>query len=100
MGQPGGAEKPTSEEACPGPGRPGGHPGLDWANTSSVQSGAVERRYVLDNLARSLAILAPGAPALDREQAMRLVADLEEAERRLGQLIAELRHLADQAERG
>lgn len=55
---------------------------------------------MLDRLARSLAMLAPGAPALDREQAMRLVADLEEAERRLAQLIGELRRLADQAETG
>jgi len=43
----------------------------------------VERRSVLDSLARSLAILSLGAPALDREQTMRLVAELEEAERRL-----------------
>jgi len=54
---------------------------------------------VLDRLARSLAMLSPGAPALDREQAMRLVADLEDTERRLSQLITELRRLADQAER-
>jgi hypothetical protein len=59
----------------------------------------VERRYVLDRLARSLAMLSPGAPALDREQAMRLVAELEQAERRLAELIDELRRLADQAER-
>lgn len=59
----------------------------------------VEQRYVLDRLARSLAMLSPGAPALDREQAMRLVADLEDTERRLSQLITELRRLADQAER-
>jgi hypothetical protein len=60
----------------------------------------VERRYVLDTLARSLAMLTPGAPALNREDAMRLVAELEEAERRLAQLIGELRRLADQAETG
>lgn len=45
-------------------------------------------------------MLYPGAPALDREQAMRLVADLEEAERRLARLIAELRRLADEADPG
>jgi hypothetical protein len=43
-------------------------------------------------------MLSPGAPALDREQAMRVVAQLEEAECRLAELIRELRRLADQAE--
>jgi len=49
---------------------------------------------MLDRLARSLATLSPGAPVVDREQAMRLVADLEDAEQRLGELIAELSRLA------
>jgi hypothetical protein len=44
-------------------------------------------------------MLSPAAPALDREQAMRLVAQLEDAERRLADLIGELRRLADQAEK-
>jgi hypothetical protein len=57
----------------------------------------MERRYLIDKLA--LAMLSPGAPALDREQAMQVVAQLEDAERRLAQLIAELRRLAEQAER-
>jgi hypothetical protein len=70
------------------------------ANIGSLSWHGVERRYVLDSLARSLAMLSPGAPALDREQAMRLVAELEEAERRLTQLISELRRVADQAETG
>ena len=59
----------------------------------------MEGRYLLDNLARSLAMLSPGAPALDREQAMKIVSQLEDAEQRLAHLIAELRRLADQAER-
>jgi hypothetical protein len=44
-------------------------------------------------------MLSPGAPALDREQAMKIVSQLEDAEQRLAHLIAELRRLADQAER-
>lgn len=59
----------------------------------------VEQSYLLDSLARSLAMLSPGAPALDREQAMKIVAQLEDAEQRLALLIAELRRLADEAER-
>lgn len=58
----------------------------------------MEQRYLIDSLARSLAMLSPGAPALDREHAMKLVAQLEDAERRLADLIGELRRLADQAE--
>ncbi|HEX6381580.1 MAG TPA: hypothetical protein VF180_10090 [Acidimicrobiia bacterium] len=59
----------------------------------------MEQSYLLDSLARSLAMLSPGAPALDREQAMKIVAQLEDAEQRLALLIAELRRLADEAER-
>jgi hypothetical protein len=59
----------------------------------------VEQRYLLDGLARSLAMLSPGAPALDREQAMKIVAQLEDAEQRLALVIAKLRRLADEAER-
>lgn len=39
----------------------------------------MERRYELDNL-RSLAMLAPGAQALRREDAIDLVAELEDLE--------------------
>ena len=51
----------------------------------------LDRRYLLDGLHRSLVMLSPGAPAMNREEAMKLVAELEETEARLGRLIAELR---------
>lgn len=43
----------------------------------------MERRYELETLRRSLAMLRPGAPALDREEAMRLVRELQDFERQL-----------------
>ncbi|HEY1652740.1 MAG TPA: hypothetical protein VGG09_12720 [Acidimicrobiales bacterium] len=43
----------------------------------------MERRYELETLRRSLAMLRPGAPALDREAAMRLVRELQDLEREL-----------------
>ena len=45
--------------------------------------GVMERRYELESLRRSLAMLRPGAPALDREDAMRLVRELQDFERQL-----------------
>lgn len=61
---------------------------------------SVERRYELDNLRRSLAMLSPGAQALRREDTIDLVAELEDTEERLRRLIAELRRVADEAEAG
>jgi hypothetical protein len=46
----------------------------------------MERRYELETLRRSLAMLRPGAPALDREEAMGLVRELQELERQLRML--------------
>ncbi len=46
----------------------------------------MERRYELETLRRSLAMLHPGAPALDREEAMGLVRELQELERQLRSL--------------
>ena len=43
----------------------------------------MERRYELESLRRSLAMLRPGAPALDREDAMQLVRELQDFERQL-----------------
>ena len=43
----------------------------------------MERQYELESLRRSLAMLRPGAPALDREEAMRLVRELQDLERQL-----------------
>jgi hypothetical protein len=60
----------------------------------------MERRYELDNLRRSLAMLSPGAHALGREDGIDLVAELEDTQERLRRLIAELRRVADEAEAG
>jgi hypothetical protein len=46
----------------------------------------MERRYEIESLRRSLAMLRPGAPALDREEAMRLVRELQDLERQLRSL--------------
>lgn len=43
----------------------------------------MERRYELETLRRSLAMLRPGAPALDREEAMVLVRELQDLERQV-----------------
>ena len=43
----------------------------------------MERQFELESLRRSLAMLRPGAPALDREEAMRLVRELQALERQL-----------------
>jgi vacuolar-type H+-ATPase subunit D/Vma8 len=43
----------------------------------------MERRFELESLRRSLAMLRPGAPALDREDAMGLVRELQDLEHQL-----------------
>jgi hypothetical protein len=43
----------------------------------------MERQFELESLRRSLAMLRPGAPALDREEAMRLVRELQTLEKQL-----------------
>jgi membrane protein YdbS with pleckstrin-like domain len=53
----------------------------------------MERRYELETLRRSLAMLSPGAPALDREEAMRLVRELQNLERQLRTLRRGLQEL-------
>ncbi len=53
----------------------------------------MERRYELETLRRSLAMLRPGAPALDREEAMGLVRELQELERQLRTLREGLQRL-------
>jgi len=42
--------------------------------------------YELENLRRSIAMLSPGARALDREGALRLLADLQRAQRERDEL--------------
>jgi len=53
----------------------------------------MERRYELETLRRSLAMLPPGAPAFDREQAISLVRELQELERQLRTLREGLQQL-------
>ena len=53
----------------------------------------MERQYELESLRRSLAMLRPGAPALDREAAMRLVRELQELEQQLRTLREGLQRL-------
>jgi vacuolar-type H+-ATPase subunit D/Vma8 len=60
----------------------------------------VERQYELESLRRSIAMLRPGAPALDREEAMRLVRELQELERQLRTLRQGLQRLLAEGEVG
>jgi len=60
----------------------------------------MERQYELESLRRSLAMLRPGAPALDREEAMRLVRELQELEHQLRSLRQGLQRLLAESERG
>jgi vacuolar-type H+-ATPase subunit D/Vma8 len=57
----------------------------------------VERQYELETLRRSLAMLRPGAPALDREEAIGLVRELQELERQLRTLRQGLERLLSEA---
>ena len=54
---------------------------------------AMERQYELESLRRSLAMLRPGAPALDREEAMQLVRELQDLEEQLRALRVGLQRL-------
>ena len=57
----------------------------------------VDRRYELEVLRRSVAMLTPGARALTREQALALMEELQDVQQRLAQLRAALRRLVDEA---
>ena len=46
----------------------------------------MDRRHELENLRRSIAMLTPGVKALTREQALDLLAELEDLGSRLGRL--------------
>ncbi|MDP9402615.1 MAG: hypothetical protein M3P85_04630 [Actinomycetota bacterium] len=56
----------------------------------------MDRQYDLEILRRSIAMLTPGAHALSREEALRLLSELREVQGRLDQLKATLRRLADE----
>jgi vacuolar-type H+-ATPase subunit D/Vma8 len=55
----------------------------------------MERSYELDHLRRSLAMLRPGGPALDREKAMRLVEELQSFEQEVRRLRQGMQDLLD-----
>ena len=57
----------------------------------------MERQYELETLRRSLAMLRPGAPALDREEAIGLVRELQELELQLRTLRQGLERLLAEA---
>jgi hypothetical protein len=58
----------------------------------------------LERLRRSVAMLAPGRPdGLDRERAIQIISELQRLQcrdRRYRELVAQLRALLDQADRG
>ncbi len=55
----------------------------------------MDRRHELEVLRRSIAMLTPGANALDREDAMRLLEELAHVQARLDNLKAGLRKLVE-----
>jgi len=60
---------------------------------------SVDRLSELENMRRSIAMLNPRAAALDREEAMALLRELQEVEGRLRTLQDGLRKLLDDAGR-
>jgi hypothetical protein len=58
----------------------------------------MDRRYELDNLRRSIVMLSPGVNALSREEAMRLLSELADAQERLDRLRARLHRLLEEDE--
>ena len=57
---------------------------------------AMERQYELENLRRSIAMLRVGAPALDREEAMVLVRELQDLECQTRRLRDGMQRLLDE----
>ena len=57
--------------------------GLPSSSLRTYVRREMERQFELESLRRSLAMLRPGAPALDREEAMRLVRELQALERQV-----------------
>ena len=58
----------------------------------------MERQYELESLRRSIAMLRVGAPALDREAAMKLVRELQALERQIRRLRDGMQRLLDEPE--
>lgn len=61
--------------------------------TRVLCSASVERRYELENMRRSLAMLTPGVRALTREEALTLVEELAAVQAQLDRLRDGLRRL-------
>jgi hypothetical protein len=59
---------------------------------------SVDRHYELENLRRSIAMQRVGAPALDREEAMRLVDELRSLEGQMRRLKGGLQRLLDDSQ--
>jgi hypothetical protein len=59
---------------------------------------SMDRLRELEGLRRSIAMLSPRAMALDREKAMKLIRELEEAEERLKRLRTGLARLLEEDE--
>jgi hypothetical protein len=67
------------------------------SNVCSPTMARVERRYELDRLWRSIAMLTPNARAvMSREEALELLTELGELHRRIDVLRTELRRLAEE----
>lgn len=58
---------------------------------------AVDRRYELEIMRRSLAMLSPGVQALSREDAIRLIEELTAVQDRLDHLRDGLRQLIEES---
>jgi hypothetical protein len=56
----------------------------------------VDRRYELENMRRSIAMLPSGAAGLSREEAIALLAELADVQARLERLRDGLRRLVDE----
>jgi hypothetical protein len=57
---------------------------------------AVDRLHELERMRRSIAMLQPGTKALSREDAMKLIAELQDLEVRLKRLKVGLQRLVDE----
>jgi vacuolar-type H+-ATPase subunit D/Vma8 len=57
----------------------------------------VDRLYELERMRRSIAMLQPGTKALDREEAMRLIAELQEVEGRMRALRESVRGVMERS---
>ncbi len=61
----------------------------------NICSYIMDRQFELENLRRSIAMLRVGAPALDREAAMKLVRELQELESQIRRLRDGMQRLLD-----